>query len=255
MHVLLDLTNGRAIARHESFLALAALAYIQFANLDTQVFRCGANKHFSALSSAQITSVITNLYSGKPPPLPPEYGERLKLMRALLETTGWLELPFAVLDLVGQAHAIDANDDTPYAFEPSSATPTKLRTWTSEPQRNVKRADCSMRVHFAAGPAAAGAAPSPPPPGKAAPSRRPAPPTGPAAPTPAPKAPRAASGPAKRPKPGTGAGQVWDIADAVLAANPNADRATLRPLIVEQAKAAGINFATAYDQFKKWSTV
>lgn len=46
--------------------------------------------------------------------------------------------------------------------------------------------------------------------------------------------------------------QVWDIADARLAANPGMDLKTLRKLIIAECESQGINGGTAATQFGKW---
>lgn len=247
MHILFDLTNGRALARHESYMALAALAYIQFANLDTVHVRCGENKAYSILSKEQVASVL--IQCGIKPGT--AYNENVKAMRAAIEDAPWLQLPFTLEQLTEQAHAIAAKDDQPYAFDPNSTKPERLTAWHSPPQRNVKREDCSQRVHFAAGPAAAGAKMAPPPPAKVGPSKRPQAPAGPAAPTAAPKPPRAPSGPATRPKAGTSTGKVWDIADALAPEHEGDDKA-LRKAVVSACEKEGINASTASVQFGKW---
>lgn len=96
--------------------------------------------------------------------------------------------------------------------------------------------------------------PLPTPPGLVRLPNRPTPET--PAPTPR-KAPVArAEGatptPTPRPKPGTATGRVWDIADEVLAAMPDADHKALRAEIVKRATADGINPATVQVQYGKW---
>lgn len=60
------------------------------------------------------------------------------------------------------------------------------------------------------------------------------------------------SAPVARPAGGT-TKKVWDIADVLRAENPSKDAKALRPLIIEQCKAEGINPSTAGTQYAKWN--
>src|SRR5574337_939716 len=57
MNVLIDTTNWRALARHDSYTALAALAVIQFANIDTQIIALDANKSWSGFDAEQLAAI------------------------------------------------------------------------------------------------------------------------------------------------------------------------------------------------------
>lgn len=149
MHILFDTTNGRALARHASARALSALHYIQFANVDSLILRVGENRSYTPLTQQQIQSIIA--YAGGTPAASGEYGDDIRAMRALLENSEWLLLPFTVEELNAQAFAIDANDARPMAFDPGKNAPQLLQRWTSEPQVNRKRCDSSYWVNFAAG--------------------------------------------------------------------------------------------------------
>lgn len=70
--------------------------------------------------------------------------------------------------------------------------------------------------------------------------------------TPVARAKGATPTPSTRPKPGTVTGRVWDIADEVAAAMPNADHKAQRAEIIRRAVAEGINPATAQVQYGKW---
>ena len=77
-------------------------------------------------------------------------------------------------------------------------------------------------------------------------------------PTPAPRNTRVAQekkGPptqGPRPKPGSVTGRVWDIADEVVGAMPDADYKAWRAETIQRAVAEGINPATVQVQYGKW---
>jgi hypothetical protein len=150
MHILIDTTNGRALARHDSYKALAALHYIQFANVDGAIVRCGENKAYAQFSQDQLAMMLWNC-GVRELPKKLEYSDLVKLVRNTLETAEWLLLPFPLHRLEQQAHAIPVNDARPMAFDPQGDRPTLLSAWHSEPQANRSRADSSFWVHFAAG--------------------------------------------------------------------------------------------------------
>lgn len=58
--------------------------------------------------------------------------------------------------------------------------------------------------------------------------------------------------PSARPKAGTVTGRIWDIADEVAAAMPDADHKVQRAEIIRRAVAEGINPATVQVQYNKW---
>lgn len=55
-----------------------------------------------------------------------------------------------------------------------------------------------------------------------------------------------------RPKSGSTTAKVWEIADELRKLNPDHDQKALRPLIIAECEANGINPATAATQFSKW---
>lgn len=258
MHILIDTTNSRAIARHDSYQALAALAVIQFANVDTAIVRMGENRTFAVFDPEQLASIGASVGIEIDPAS--SYGEKIRKLRAALESFEHLNLPFTTEDLERQAFGIASGDDKPYAFDPSGSKPKPMAKWHFDPQRNRKRIDSSFGHCFSAG-LGYGNGVVPPPPAAtsaAADAKRP---SAPAAPRPkpgatpaAPKPPKAPSEPATRPKPGTSTGKVWDAADAALAANPGAPVKELKSLVVAACEAEGINAGTAGVQFGKWKS-
>lgn len=258
MHILIDTTNSRAIARHDSYQALAALAVIQFANVDTSIIRMGENRTFAVFDPEQLASIGASVGIEIDPAS--SYGEKIRKLRAALESFEHLNLPFTTEDLERQAFGIASGDDKPYAFDPSGSKPKPMAKWHFDPQRNRKRIDSSFGHCFSAG-LGYGNGVVPPPPAAtsaAADAKRP---SAPAAPRPkpgatpaAPKPPKAPSEPATRPKAGTSTGKVWDAADAALAANPGAPVKELKSLVVAACEAEGINAGTAGVQFGKWKS-
>lgn len=253
MHVLFDTTNARAIARHASYNALAALAVIQFANVDTRICRCGENKNYAWLEASQITSVLHAL--GAPvPPKGTKYNELVRMVREAVEATEWLLLPFTTEQLITQAQSLGAKEDRPYAIGAGDA-PELVQAWHCDPQRNVKREDSSYWVTVSASGGAAVYAEQPSPPAAGTAKRSPSARSGPRAPTgtPTPREPRAAaSGPATRPKAGTSTGKVWDVADACKARGLEGKE--LRAAVIAECEALAINSSTASVQFGKWKS-
>lgn len=146
MYVLLDRTNLRPIARSGEYIALAALAYIQFANVDASIFRCGSDAQYGPLDNSEIRAIAASMGVTLPP------GKRPQLIgpfRKLVEETDYLHLPFDVDQLHAQACAIEPEDSRPYAFNPNSAdTPELLQKWHFEPNRNRPRWECQHWVNF-----------------------------------------------------------------------------------------------------------
>lgn len=249
MYILIDITNHQALARHESFIALAALAYIQFTNVDSIVLPLDANKHFTLFDGSAIRSI--SAHAGQIQPADTPYNELIKNMRAWLIAAPHLALPFSAELLTIQAHSIAPSEDRPFEFVPSDEAPRLARTWHYPPQQNRKRCDSSQAIHFAS---RAGPVPplelTPKQPRTSAPA---APPKVKRDPSTAPPRERS-SGAAARPKAGTSTGQVWDIADEVSATFTNDKTGkAVRKEVIERCEAAGINKSTAGVQFGKWA--
>jgi len=94
--------------------------------------------------------------------------------------------------------------------------------------------------------------PLPIPPGLVRLPNRPVPETPAPTPSKTPVARAKEATPSARPKAGTVTGRVWDIADEVAAAMPDADHKVQRAEIIRRAVAEGINPATVQVQYNKW---
>lgn len=264
MNILIDTTNWRAIARHDSHKALGALAVIQFANIDTQIVRLGENRVWSAFDAEQLKAIAASV--GVEMPADANYTGHIRAVRAAMETVEWLALPFTTEALVGQAYGLAPEDDKPYGFNPDGSEPKPLKAWPCEPQKGRRRMDSShwhmFRAGLGYGPgvttpetlAHLGAAPAP-----SAGPRKPPPRPGAAADKPAkapaaPKAPRAPSAPATRPKAGTATGKVWDLADQLWSDTAANDIKAFRTKLTAACEAEGINAGTVGVQFSKWKS-
>lgn len=242
MYILIDATNNQALARHDSYMALAALAYIQFANVDTAVLPLEHNRAFTIFDKESIH--LISKHAGQHQPASTPYNELVSNMRKWLLTAPHLFLPFPVALLVGQAHSIAPSDDRPYFFDPQAEEPSLHKSWRYPPQRNRKRSDSSQSVHFASGAAPPPLVLTPPASPRTAPSAAKTPKRTPST------APRTSAAGA-RPKAGTSTGRVWDIADEVSARLGLADK-VVRKEVIELCAAEGINASTASVQFGKW---
>lgn len=267
MHILIDTTNWRVLARHDSAKALAALALIQFNNIDSVIIRAGENKNFSVFDAGQLISIASSI--GVDITGIPAYAGKIRAMREAIEATDWLLLPFTTEDLSAQAYGIDPAYDRPLAFDPVGEEPKALKGWHVEPQRNRARQDSPHWHMFAAGlgygpgrtspealahlqgeAVAEGSAPrasnAPPRPSRGR--------TGAPAQPKAPKPPRAPGAPATRPKEGTSTGKVWSIADEVRAEMPDLTGKDLRAEINKRCTEAGVNAGTVNVQYGKWKS-
>lgn len=279
MHILIDTTNGRALARHESYRALCALHYIQFANVDALIIRCGTNRAYGPLSREQVESCLR--YAGVTE-YPPEYSDQIKALRAALEDAPWLLLPFDTKELDWQAYAVNPQDDRPLAYNPHGDLPMLVQTWSAEPQVNRKRIDSSFWVNFASGNPSGESRPvelpeasaggrvrkrnSPPTSpqedttmatAKKATKKTAAKKTAPAKKTPAAPAKKSTTGPVdekngvKRPKPGGNTAQVWDACDALHAKKGSAPTFKEVDEYIEK-KNADIPTATRRSNYAVW---
>ena len=165
MYALIDTTNLRALARHVEYMALAALAYIQFANVGTTIVPLDTRRELAQFSREEMAAIATGLgYVATPPPVEGEaYSYLLKTVHHLLSTVPWLEVPVPKEVLLFQAGCIDRNSDNPRSFvlptsyggNPSAGEnpePGYPQRWAVNPQRNVRRCDSSYGTFFSNNP-------------------------------------------------------------------------------------------------------
>lgn len=266
MHILVDTTNWRVLARHDSHKALAALALIQFNNVDSVILRGGENRVFSAFNATQLAAIGTNL--GIDLRSYTNYTDRIRALRAAIEAAPFLTLPFTTNHLEAQAYAIAPGFDRPLAFDATSEdTPKPLKAWHVEPQRNRARQDSPHWHMFASGLGYGAGTTSPealahlagdPAPAESPSGARRSPPNRPGA-TPAahkpPKPPRAPGAPATRPAASTSTGKVWDLCDKEHAAvGEVTDWKAFKATCAQRCQAEGINPGTFNVQYGKWKS-
>lgn len=145
MFILFDMTNCQALAAHDSYIGVAALAYIQYANVDTLICRGGNEDKDYAQLLAKEMRTIANKMGGEIPHA--VFGGCIKKFRQLVEGAEWLRLPFSAEQLYRQAASIDPTDGRPYAIT-NGDEPERLTTWHSEPQRNRPRHECPYWINF-----------------------------------------------------------------------------------------------------------
>lgn len=165
MYALIDTTNLRAIARHAEYMALAALAYIQFANVGAAIVPLETRRELAQFSREELATLSTNL--GHPARAPSEdgegYSELLKIVHHLLSTLPALELPVPKEVLLAQAAHIPLDYDKPRSFvlpatyggnasSGENPVPGYPQRWAVDPQRNVRRADSSYGTFFSNNP-------------------------------------------------------------------------------------------------------
>lgn len=248
MYDLVDVTNRVVIARHESYRALCALHYIQFANVDATIFGEGSNRSWSQFDANALLDILVAV-KGKPlgPHIYP-YNDLLTHVRKQVEAAEWLRCPYKADELIKQACRIDPSDATPMRFNPDGDEPLSVKKWTMDPQIKRARRESGYSTGFLNQGIGEGLEETAPvvSPAPRAPKEK--------APRPAkePRAPRAPKGADGRPDASSKTGMVWVIADRVRAAHKKATGKDLRKLVVDACLAEGVNQGTASVQFGKW---
>lgn len=248
MYDLIDVTNHRVIARHASYRALAALHYIQFANVDATIIGEGLNRSWAQFDASALLDILEGV-KGKP--LGPHcypYNELLTYVREQVEFANWLICPFDANALVRQACKLDPDDAKPRKFNPDGEDSIVVKQWTMAPQIKRPRRESAYATGFLNQGVGEGLEEEPAPVVAAKtdkPRREPKP-------AKEPRAPRAPKGADGRPDPSSKTGMVWVIADRIHAEHKKATGKELRNLIVSACLAEGVNKGTASVQFGKW---
>lgn len=154
MHVLIDCTNKIAIAKHPEYTALAALAYIQFANVECTIVPLSNNRNFAQFDDEELVKIgaalgerILTKKQGA------EYGQIIKRVKNAIESAESLELPFGLDALLYQANSIHPDCDLPRNFlPPDDRHELKVAgwpgRWAMEPQLNRRRKDSTYGSMF-----------------------------------------------------------------------------------------------------------
>jgi hypothetical protein len=150
MYTLIDCTNKFAIARHAEYKALAALAYIQFANVETTIVPLGENKGFAQFEHDELVGIGRNLGIKVPAATASNYGATIKQVRAAIESAENLELPFGLDKLMYQANSIHPDCMLPRAFDPSDGINVAkfVARWCVGPQENRARKESTYGSMF-----------------------------------------------------------------------------------------------------------
>lgn len=252
MYDLIDVTNHRVIARHESYKALAALHYIQFANVDATIIGEGLNRGWAQFDANALLDILEAI---KGRPLGPHcypYNEVINHVRAEVEKATWLICPFEPNALIRQACLIAPDDAKPRKFNPDGEESIVVKKWTMEPQTKRPRRESAYATGFLNQGHGEGILEEEP---QSLPTRPDKPTRAQHAPKPA-KEPRAMRSAeeisAGRPAAQSKTGMVWIIADRVRAEHKKAAGKELRNLVISACLAEGVNKGTASVQFGKW---
>jgi hypothetical protein len=257
MYVLIDSTNHKALATHDSYIALSCLAYIQFANVDCVIFPTYEGRPFAQFDQAALEKITEGVLAGiDTVTRTASYTDAIGRCRELLNSATHLRLPFSADFLAEQAECIKPDDDQPYfiATDPGAKKPIKVAKWCVEPNVNRPRYATPLAQELTRNTGA-----------KVAPDAPKGPPPPPGAPKPPkePKAPRVPRAPVegrderngvRRPGAGSKTAVVWETADALAAAKKNkiSDRKAFRAQVTATCKEKGVNSSTASVQYALW---
>ena len=148
MYTLVDTTNGLALARHESYTALAALHFIQFANVEPLILPDGERRVWAQLDHQQAYNVLLQVSPGA---TATSYSQCLKLVREAVESAEWLVFPLGVDELIRQAHIVDIDSPAPMAVNLEGGDPHTLQAWRLDPQKKVSRRSGVYAINFMSG--------------------------------------------------------------------------------------------------------
>jgi len=220
MLIIIDREQLRMVAAAANRKWINLVAYVDFPNVATLIVDSEEGRTWTALDAKEMAMLYTNM-SGQPAP---EYNVAIEQLRNYANT--WGNYPKTEAELEVQAEAI-------FREEQANADPEADALAQKQAERQAHQAAIAMAEKASA---------------SLTPEQRAA-----QAPT-APKAPKGHQADGAVPAKGV-TKRVWDIADQVLAVDPNrpkTDFRAFRRTIIERAAAEGINEGTAATQFGKW---
>lgn len=141
MHCLIDATNYRVIATHKNPGALTALAFIQYANVDTVTMPCDENRPFAQFTSEQLEKIYDSAYAQPTGAFKTEgftYNDEIHKVRAMIEAAPHLRFPFSEDHMREQADKIKPDDERPWAID-ANGIASRAKTWACAPQRDRHR--------------------------------------------------------------------------------------------------------------------
>ncbi len=150
MYLLVDATNHRLLARHKHYGALAALHYIQFANVDGSILSEEANREFSRFNENELRQLLTN--SGAEPKQVPKkgagYGDIIRAVREYALSCDWMEFPYSYDEVVQQADKLNPDESKPARFAPGVEFAKVGGKWSVGKQVNRARRDSTYASNF-----------------------------------------------------------------------------------------------------------
>lgn len=142
MHILIDHTHGRVIARHEQYIALAALHYIQFHDSEASIVRCDSNRAYAALDEVTLRACLRNEPGVT---AATKYSDLIRKLRERYESDPAYLLPYDADHLTGQARKLHPSDWRAMRYMPKG-TDAELAV---RPHGNVLRAESTFAINFA----------------------------------------------------------------------------------------------------------
>lgn len=148
MYLLIDSSNHQLLARHKYYGALAALHYIQFANVDGTIISEEANREFSRFDENELRTILKNSGCESVPKKGSTYGDVIRAVREYALSCDWMEFPFAYDEVVQQADKFSADETKPARFAPGVEFAKVGGKWSVGKQGNRARRDSTYASNF-----------------------------------------------------------------------------------------------------------
>lgn len=148
MYLLIDSSNHQLLARHARYSALAALHYIQFANVDGTIISEEANREFSRFDENELRAILKNSGCETVPKKGATYGDVIRAVREYALSCDWMEFPYAVDEVVQQADKLSADESKPARFAPGVEFAKVGGKWSVGKQPNRARRDSTYASNF-----------------------------------------------------------------------------------------------------------
>lgn len=148
MYLLIDSSNHQLLARHARYSALAALHYIQFANVDGTILSEEANREFSRFDENELRTILKNSGCETVPKKGATYGDVIRAVRDYALSCDWMEFPYAVDEVVQQADKLSADESKPARFVPGVEFAKVGGKWSVGKQGNRARRDSTYASNF-----------------------------------------------------------------------------------------------------------
>jgi len=139
LYSLIDTTHCELIGLFDDWRTAGALAYIQFANVDTWTLPLTVGHPFVSWPTRDIALLLSQVLGRSVPEPPTSFQGGEVLRNVMIENSARWLCRYTFEDVEEQAKAIPINSKQAFVYNPTARKPTPVTAWPRNPQGSYDR--------------------------------------------------------------------------------------------------------------------